>query len=426
MVPKFLVKLYHFAIAFLGAAYYGFPSKKLIVIGVTGTHGKTTTVNLAGEILEHAGYKIALTSSIKFRVAGREEQNRMKMTMPGRAFLQKFLKKAVKAGCSHVILEVTSEGVLQSRHRFIDFNVMVFTNLFREHLERHGGIENYRAAKAEYFKLCTGIHILNLDDDNAEYFLDFPATSKIGFLIEGVQSSVEQEVPLDPLIEVFVASNIQSRGDSIEFLLKGVQFSINLQGRFNVYNALAAICIGLSQRVPLKVCREALSGAGGVPGRMEKVSESPFDVFVDYAFTPDALTRVYQTLKESYLKRGGGLVCVLGSCGGGRDQWKRKVLGEIAEQNCKEVIITNEDPYDELPMDIINQVADGAGNKCKKVLDRRVAIRQALELAQPNDTVIITGKGSEPWIAIENGKKIPWDDRKVVREELEKMKNYMK
>jgi len=426
IVPKFLIGGYHYTMAFLGALIFNFPSKKLTVIGVTGTHGKTTTANLIGDILEHAGYKIAMASSIKFKIASVEVENKMKMTMLGRAFLQKFLWKAIRAGCSHVVLEVTSEGVLQSRDKFIDFNVMVFTNLFREHLERHGGMENYRAAKGKYFKSCKGTHIVNLDDDNAEYFLDFPSEEKIGFMIEGMQSSVEQEVPFDPSIEVFKASHMKSEGESLDFSLKGVKFSINLEGRFNIYNALAAVCVGISQKVPLKVCREALSGAGGVPGRMEKVITSPFNVFVDYAFTPDALTRVYQTIKDTYLKQGGGLVCVLGACGGGRDKWKRKVLGEIAAKNCKEVIITNEDPYDEDPMDIINQVAEGAGSKAKKILDRRKAIREALELAKEGDSVIITGKGSEPWICIDNGKKIPWDDRKVVREELQKLKKYAK
>jgi len=426
LAPNFLFGLYHYVLAFLGALIYRFPSKQLTVIGVTGTHGKTTTVNLVGDILEHAGYKIALASSIKFKIGEVEQENKMKMTMPGRAYLQKFLRHAIKAGCSHAVLEVTSEGVLQSRNKFIDFNVMVFTNLFREHLERHGGMENYRAAKAEYFKACSGTHIVNLDDDSAEYFLDFPSVEKIGFMVEGMQSSVEQELPFDTSIEVLKASRIQSNEDGIDFFLKGVKFSVHLEGKFNVYNALAAVCVGISQRVPLKVCREALSGAGGVPGRMEKVITSPFNVFVDYAFTPDALTRVYQTIKESSIKQGGGLVCVLGACGGGRDKWKRKVLGEIAAKNCKEIIVTNEDPYDEDPMDIINQVAEGADDKAQKILDRRKAIRQALELAKPNDAVIITGKGSEPWICIENGKKIPWDDRKVAREELQKLKNYAK
>ena len=152
---------------------------------------------------------------------------------------------------------------------------------------------------------------------------------------------------------------------------------------------------------------------------MEKITSSPFRVFVDYAFTPNALEKVYQTIKKDF--NSGRMICVLGSCGGGRDKWKRPVLGSIAAKYCDEVIITNEDPYDEDPIDIIDQVAKGAGEKAKKIIDRREAIREALLLAQPNDSVIITGKGCEPWICIAGGKKIAWDDRDVAREELVKL-----
>ncbi len=149
---------------------------------------------------------------------------------------------------------------------------------------------------------------------------------------------------------------------------------------------------------------------------MERVLKEPFSVFVDYAFTPNALEKVYQTLKP----QGAKMICVLGACGGGRDKWKRPVLGKIADKYCDEVIITNEDPYDEDPAAIINEVAGGVGNKVQKISDRREAIKRSLELAKPGDTVVITGKGCEPWIIEAHGRKIPWDDRRVVREEYEK------
>ena len=150
---------------------------------------------------------------------------------------------------------------------------------------------------------------------------------------------------------------------------------------------------------------------------MEEVISQPFKVFVDYAFTPAALEKVYQTLKPENNK----MVCVLGACGGGRDKWKRKVLGEIARKYCDQVIITNEDPYDEDPMQIIEQVAEGAGRKAEKILDRREAIKKALTISRPNDTIIITGKGCEPWL-MDHGKRIPWDDRKITKEEFQKLK----
>jgi len=419
ITPKFLINFYHFKLAFLGALYYGFPSRKIIVIGVTGTHGKTTTVNLAGEILEEAGYKVAVASSIKFRIAGKEQENKLKMTMPGRSFLQKFLKQAIKAGCKYAVLEVTSEGVLQSRHRFIKFDTTVFTNLFREHLERHGGIDNYRKAKAKYFKMSKGTHIINLDDDNAEYYLQFPAQKKILFTLNTPNKEMHNASLLHSsealCREVVEAKNVEEIGKRIGFSIRGEKFNLNLIGRFNVYNAVCAVCIGLSQGVSLQVCSKALLYTKTVPGRMEEIVSEPFRVIVDYAFTPDALTKVYETLKPS------DLICVLGACGGGRDKWKRKELGKIANEYCKQVIVTNEDPYDEDPMDIINQVAQGAENKAQKILDRREAINKALTLTTTGDTVIITGKGSEPWMCVEDNKKIPWDDRKVAKEELDKL-----
>jgi len=173
----------------------------------------------------------------------------------------------------------------------------------------------------------------------------------------------------------------------------------------------------LSQGISLAICQKAIEKVKGIPGRMEEVVSSPFRVFVDYAFTPDALEKVYQTLKP----QNGKMIAVLGACGGGRDKWKRPVLGEIAGKYCDKVIVTNEDPYDEDPMEIINQVAEGTKGKAKKILERREAIREALKLAKPNDVGIITGKGCEPWICIARGKKIPWDDREVVREEFKKL-----
>jgi len=220
-----------------------------------------------------------------------------------------------------------------------------------------------------------------------------------------------------------------------EIKAQNTRFKLQLIGDFNVYNALAAISVGISQGISLEICERAVGMVKGVPGRMELVVQEPFKVFVDYAFTPNALEKVYQTLKPENKRRRdksllypslrlGRMICVLGACGGGRDKWKRKVLGQIAAKYCDEVIVTNEDPYDENPMEIIDQVANGAGPKAKKILDRREAINKSLKSAQESDVVIITGKGCEPWIVEARGKKIPWDDRQIVREEYEKIRNF--
>jgi len=426
-IPSFLLNWYHFSLAFLGAVFYRFPSKKMMVIGVTGTNGKTTVVDLVTRILEEAGYKVASLSSIKFRMDEKEWPNTLKMTMPGRFKLQKFLRQAVNSGCQYAVLEVTSEGIKQHRHRFIDFDVAVFTNLTPEHIEAHGSFEKYRQAKGRLFQATKGVHIINLDDENREYFLKFPANQKWGYSLKKSQKLLEDHR--------LVSGTIISERQPLIFSVDQVEFKLNLLGKFNISNALAAICVGLSQKVDLKISKLALEKIEVIPGRMEEVISQPFKVFVDYAFTPNALEKVYQTLIANYKLPINKLICVLGAAGGGRDKWKRPVLGEIAGKYCQEIIVTNEDPYDENPLEIINQVASGAENislnqftgasqpepAVLKILDRREAIRKALNLAQAKDIVIITGKGCEPWICVAGGKRIPWDDRQVVKEEIKRL-----
>jgi len=388
IIPSFLLSWYHFILAFLGAFFYQFPSRKIKVIGVTGTNGKTTVVELLTKILEEAGLKVAVLSSIKFKIREKEWSNKLKMTMPGRFKIQRFLRQAVNSGCQYAVLEVTSEGILQHRHQFINFDVAVFTNLSPEHIERHGSFEKYREAKGKLFENTKNVHVINIDDKNADYFLQFEARKKYTYGLE--QGEINN---------------------------KNIQFNLKLPGEFNIYNALAATCVGLSQGISLDVCKKAVEKVEGIPGRMELVISRPFKVIIDYAFTPAALEKVYQTIQNTKL------ICVLGACGGGRDKWKRPVLGEIAAKYCDEVFVTNEDPYDENPMEIIEQVARGAKGRAKKIVDRREAIKEALKSAKLGDTVIITGKGSEPWMCVKGGKKIPWNDREVAKEEFNKLKN---
>jgi UDP-N-acetylmuramoyl-L-alanyl-D-glutamate--2,6-diaminopimelate ligase len=392
-LPSFVLSFYHFILAFLGALIYGFPSKNLILIGVTGTNGKTTTTEMIASIFEKAGKKIALLNSIRFKIGKKEEINKLRMTMPGRFFIQRFLKKAVKEGCEYAILEVTSEGIKQHRHRFLDFKVAVFTNLAPEHIEAHGSFEKYREAKGKFFRATKEIHVINVEDKNSDYFLKFPAKRKITY---GLKTG--------------------------DINLKNTKIKLKIPGEFNLYNALAAISVAISQGIDKDFAIKVLEEFRGVPGRMEEVISKPFKVIVDYAFTPNALEKVYQTLKNSNFQLPNSkLICVLGACGGGRDKWKRPVLGELAAKYCDEVIVTNEDPYDEDPWQIIEQVASGTKGKARKILDRREAIRTALKLAKEGDVVVITGKGCEPSICVAGGRKIPWDDRKVVREEFQKI-----
>lgn len=397
IIPQFVFGIYHYLLAFLGAVFYGFPSRKLIVIGVTGTNGKSTVVQMASEILKEAGQKVASFSSIRFKIGETEKKNMLKMTMPGRFKLQKLLRKAVKEGCKYVLLEVTSEGIKQFRHKFIDFNGAVFTNLAKEHIEAHKGFENYKRAKGELFKALgksrkrKKFAVINIDDPKTEYFLNL--VRGLTIYTYGIKN---KKADLSPA---------------------KIDLDLSLLGDFNIYNALAAAGIGLSQEITKSVIIKALKNVKTIPGRMELVINKDFKVFVDYAHTPESLKQVYQSFG------GQKLICVLGSAGGGRDKWKRPEMGKIAAQYCSEIILTNEDPYNENPGYILSEIEHGISNSqfpIFKILDRKKAIAKAISLAKKDDVVIATGKGCEPWMCVAGGKKIEWDDRKVVREEYQK------
>jgi len=417
IIPKpvfqFFQPYYHLGLAWVAAVVYWFPSRKLKVIGVTGTNGKSTVVHLITSILEEAQEKTASVSSLRFRINREEWKNDLKMTMPGRFKLQKFLRRAVNAGCKYAVLEITSEGIKQFRHIGIDFDIAVLTNVTPEHIESHGSFDAYRAAKAELFKKAK-IHVLNGEDPSIEYFLKIPA-SPAGRPAESCVVYSKKDLPAD--------------------------FKLKLLGDFNIENAVAAYHVGKILGIDRDAIKRALEKIEFVLGRLEFVQKKPIAVVVDYAHTPDALCKVYETLRAPVGKRsdlsgdlrsdleetGARLICVLGSAGGGRDKWKRPEMGRIAAEFCDEIILTNEDPYDENPSQILSEIKSGISNfqfpisKLREILDRREAIRFALKSAQLSDTVIITGKGAEPWIMGPSGTKTTWDDREVVREELNKL-----
>ncbi|MBU3918428.1 UDP-N-acetylmuramoyl-L-alanyl-D-glutamate--2,6-diaminopimelate ligase [Patescibacteria group bacterium] len=387
ILPRFILNWYYQFFPALGALIYGFPSKKLTVIGITGTNGKSTVVELLTSIFQQAGLSVCSISSIRFQIKDKVWQNKLKMTMPGRMRIQKFLRKAVNQGCEYAVLEVTSEGIKQFRHQGIDFKTAVLTNLTKEHIESHGSFENYKKAKAELFKKAD-VLIVNLDDKNSDYFLSFNAEKKYGYTLKNEKRDFKVFKPED------------------------IGFNLKLKGEFNVYNALASASVALSENISIQDIRVGLEKVEYISGRLEKVIHKPFSVFVDYAHTPDALENVYKTIKPEQ----GRMICVLGSCGGGRDKWKRKEFGEISSKYCDEIILTNEDPYNEDPNQIIEDISKHTIKQHKKIIDRKEAIKQAIGLADNNDVVIITGKGSEPWMVVKDNKKIPWDDREIVRE----------
>jgi len=417
--PQFLLSWYHFALAFLGAVFCRFPDKKLKVIGITGTKGKSTSVILAGKILEEEGFKVGWITSATLKIGEKEWLNPYHMTMPGRFFIQRFLREMVKSECQYALIEVTSEGVLQHRHRFIDFDAVAFTNLTPEHIEAHHGFENYRAAKGKLFKVAKNTHIVNLDDDNAEYFLKFPAQKKYGFGIKN--GNKELGINRNKELEIIEAEEVKLGERYSSFIIRNLLFSVPLLGQFNVYNALSAITICLSQGIKLEVSKRALEKIRGIPGRLELIDEGQdFTVIVDLAHTPDSFEKIFNLVKNLSHNK---IISVFGSAGGGRDKWKRPELGKIAAKYSNFIILCNEDSYSEEPAKIIDDIEKGVKEigfeqqNCFKIEDRKEAIKKAIKLAGKDDIVLILGKGTEQIINIGN-KKIPWDDRKVAREEL--------
>ena len=432
IIPRPLFQLYHYLLALAADFFYRQPSEKLIVIGVTGTSGKSSVVYLVTKILEKAGFRVGAASTILFKVDKNEWLNDRKMTMIGRFALQKLIKQAVKANCQYAIIETTSQGIAQFRHLGINYDILVFTNLYPEHLEAHGGFENYKKAKLKLFaklktdppKLIAGQRIkktiiANLDDQQASDFLDHWAEMKFGFTLTNNSTNIGRVVR---------AEKTKVSNGGIEFMVDRQLFSLRLLGRHNIYNTLAAVTVGLSQGLGLAGMADGLNNVTGIPGRLEFIDEGQnFKVIVDYAFEPKAVEALYQLIK--YLPHQK-IIHLLGSAGGGRDVSRRPKLGQLACTNADIVIATNEDPYDEKPEKIIDQVAVGAIRAKKiidqnlfKILDRRQAIKKALSLAGADDLILITGKGCEQAMAVANNKKIPWDDRAVVREELKKISN---
>ncbi len=454
---KILQPIYHFLMAWLAALIYYFPSNKLIVIGVTGTAGKTSTVYLIAQMLNEAGYKTGFTSTTIFSDGNREWLNNKKMTMPGRFFISKLLARMLKNNCRYAIVETTSEGIKQFRHRFLNYDLLVFTGLYPEHLEAHGGFENYKKAKGKLFahlQRCRtkyinderrvvkpssqfkklDLHrvvktiIINGDDQQVDYFLNFWSEAKV---VYSTQPQLDDEFFIKKLTaDNFVKDFLLVIGKKIEASSTGTTFFINEQkinlkllGEFNARNALAASAVGLNQGLSLEIIKSSLEAVRSLAGKLELINAGQdFTVIVDYSFEPQALEKLYNLLSLIPHQR---IIHLLGSTGGGRDKTRRPLLGKIAGTKADVVIVSNEDPYDEDPMIIINAVAHGAELADKKlnktlfkILDRREGIKKALELAKKDDLVLFTGKGAEQFICVANGEKIPWDERTITREEI--------
>lgn len=434
IVPETWVNRYHYTLARLASVVYRHPSNEMVVIGVTGTNGKSTTVEFIGRILEHAGARVGWTSTASFKVGEAEWPNDKKMTMLGRFATQKMLRQMVKSGCTYAIVETSSQGILQSRHIGINYDVVVFTNLTPEHLESHGGFAAYKRAKKELFLYTKHskrkkIHghvfektaVVNLADPYSSEFLAVGLDRSFGF---GVRFNLMNQQESHPVsIISVIADDVVYTPDSTNFLLNGLRFHTKLVGRFYLENTLAAIVTCRALGLDWELLCAAVFHLEPVPGRLERIDEGQsFGAIVDYAYEPAALSALYESVKLIAHKKK---IHVVGSAGGGRDVARREILGALCAKNDDIVIVTNEDPYDDDPQMIVDAIADSAivngkkeGINLFRMLDRKQAIEFAIQLADVGDLVLVTGKGSEPVMAVAQGKKIPWDDRIAVREAL--------
>ncbi|MES2213850.1 MAG: UDP-N-acetylmuramyl-tripeptide synthetase [Patescibacteria group bacterium] len=409
-----LAPVYHYLLALTSALIYWFPSKQLTVLAVTGTKGKSSTAEMLSSIFEAAGYKTALLGTIRFKIGDESRPNKEKMTMPGRFFVQKFLREAVTKECDVAVVEISSEAAKQYRHKFIYLDSLVFTNLSPEHIESHGSFEKYRAAKLRITESLgrklkdKSVVVANADDPNADLFLKCGATESYPYSLKDAEPYTVD-------------------GSGICFTYKETEIKSPLRGVFNLYNLLgASVCAEAFGISPLAI-KEGIEKLSLIKGRVEFVKlpeDHPlkdtqnFDVVVDYAHTAESLGELYKAF-ETQRK-----ICVLGNTGGGRDKWKRPEMAKVADYFGEEIILTNEDPYDEDPDHIISDMLPGFSTHTPHVImDRRAAINEAIRRAKPGDVVLITGKGTDPCIMLAGGKRLEWSDYDVAREELEKVLN---
>lgn len=421
-LPASVILWTHKFRAILAAYLYRNPAKNLRVIMVTGTNGKTTTCHMIAKILNAANYKVAMATTIDFQIGQIKKKNLSKMTTLSPFALQKFIRDAVRENCHWLVLETTSHAIAQHRIWGIKPKIAVLTNITHDHLDYHKTYEEYRETKAKIFREAE-ISIINMDDKSASYFLNLGLEKVITYGTESPENGRPQKpdilakkIIFEPTGSMFTVITPTSQ----------VGINLNLPGKFNIYNALAALSIAVEFKLNLELARGALEEITAISGRMETIElGQPFTVIIDYAHTPDALQKIYETLE---MTRKARIISVLGACGD-RDRSKRPIMGALAGRFADIVIITNEDPYTEDPVKIIEEVASGVGRgevktnrkipgqNFFKILDRRDAIEKAFALAQADDIVLITGKGAEECMVVKD-EKIPWSDRKVVKELL--------
>jgi UDP-N-acetylmuramoyl-L-alanyl-D-glutamate--2,6-diaminopimelate ligase len=403
------------ALALASAAFYQHPSAKLKLIGVTGTNGKTTVAFMVKHILEKAGIKTGLIGTVRYEIGDRVFP--AQRTTPEALEVQQMLAQMLRAGCQACVMEVSSHALDQKRVLGVEFDVGIFTNLTRDHLDYHGDMESYFAAKKILFHALErgpkrGGVVINIDDVFGER------------LCHETRAEVQLSYGLGEAAKLR-ATGIELSAANTSMTVETTRGSFACQlpliGRHNVYNALAAVGAGVALEIDLPTIQQALNTVALVPGRLERIASAlPFGVYVDYAHTDDALRNVLTTLRE--ITRGRLLLTF--GCGGNRDTGKRARMGGVAAELADFTLITSDNPRKEAPARIAEQIVEGfqgvRGDRYRVELDRRRAIDEIIRMAQPGDSVLIAGKGHETYQEFEDT-VVPFDDRVYARETLENL-----
>lgn len=399
------------ALAKMSSAFYGESSKKMKLIGVTGTNGKTSTTHMIKKILEYCGKKTGLIGTVSY-MAGGEMLSSASLTTPKPQELHRIFKSMAESGCEYCVMEVSSQALAQGRCIGLEFSAAVFTNLTQDHLDYHGTMENYANAKAKLFSQCK-CAVLNKDDGR----FDFMKNAVLSGDIIGYSKK-------DNRADYF-ADNIHLGKAECEYILytKGKKYNvrIDIPGEFTVYNSLAAISCCSALGIDTVRCVKALAETGGVPGRAEVLkTDTPYTIIIDYAHSPDAIENILSSVRQ-FAK---GRVIALFGCGGDRDKTKRPLMAQKAAENADYLIITSDNPRTENPDEIIEDIIpgiNGKGTSCAIISDRTQAIDYAIKNAREGDVIVLCGKGHETYQII-GDEKIHYDEREIVKRILDKHK----